>query len=200
VLQSLNLNLYLYLVLAGLPKTFFTMRFSRVFAVFAFALSGATLCQLPSAAQSVPVDFSGEVAPECEPINVTPGVLANPGGFSNALNSGDVAAGGQNGLLGRFSCNQNVEVRYDSITAPATNPIALQNLDCEVDVSGGNLGGGQDPTRCDIAGGGIPVGGGNGQIVGPAGAEVSLSVFSPTPDPMPVGTYNFTVNLSVVPN
>lgn len=179
----------------------FSMRFSRVLVAAAFALSGAALAQFSTVAQTVPVDFSGEVAPECEPINVTPGILASPGGFTGGLDSGDIASGGQNGLIGRFSCNQSVSVLYDSVTAPVTNPIALQNLDCSVNVNGGGLaGGGQGLTRCDIAGGGISLGGGVGEIVGASGAEVNLFIVSAEPDPMPVGTYEFTVNLSVVPN
>ena len=191
--------MYFAFDLASHPITsIFSMSFSRVFAAAAFALSGVALTQLSTVAQTVPVDFSGEVAPECEPINVTPGVLASLGGFASSLSSNDASIGGQNAVIGRFSCNQDVQVQYDGISAPATNPIALENLDCAITVAGGGLTGSQTSTRCDIAGGGILLGGGNGEIVSVAGAEVALEVFSPAP--MPVGVYEFTVNLSVVPN
>ena len=171
------------------------MRFSRVLAVAAFALSGAVLCQLPSAAQPVPVpvDFSGSVDTACDQVIVTPGVLGYDG-----LNqfSSDPLDNGSDAVVGAFSCNTLVDVVFDGVSAAATNPIGLTGLDCAVDLAGNSIPGplffngpcDTLPTQQLVA---------DGQVFDQT--TVSLNVVS-VGGPLPAGFYDFTVDLSIVPN
>lgn len=170
------------------------MRFSRVLAVAASVLSGAALCQLPSAAQSVPVpvDFSGAVDTACEQAVVTPGDLAydNINDFSS-----DPSNGGENGIINAFSCNTSVEVLFEGVSAAATNPIGLAGLSCDVELANNSFNFPQSFAEdCDGFATQLL---GDGQIFGQT--TVSLDVFSPGGG-LPAGFYSFTVDLSIVPN
>ncbi len=170
------------------------MRFSRVLAVAAFALSGAAICQLPSAAQPVPVpvDFSGSVDTACDQATVTPGVLSYDGG---SLFSSDPANNGSDGVVSAFSCNTFVDVQFEGVSAAATNPIGLAGLNCDIELTNNTFGGPQFfggdcnnlPTQ--LLGG--------GQIFDQT--TVSLDIFAPGGS-LPAGFYDFTVDLSIVPN
>ncbi len=171
------------------------MRFSRVLAVAAFALSGAALCQLPSSAQPVPVpvDFSGSIDTNCDQATVTPGVLASDG-FALSSNPNFPGGGGSSAVVSAISCNSPVELRFEGVSAAGSNPVGLNGLECFVEMTSNTFGSFPANGPCNGFG---STGLANGQIFDQT--NVALDVFSPG-GPLPAGFYDFTVDLSIVPN